>query len=229
MSSQVQNKVAKLRSATGGVAGAVVAPKNEHETKVKEAGSARRNITRKKSGVSEGKYDSRNKKQGGHGKGKWDQLMDGSLDDYVEEIDEDDPLYDEAEHSKYILSGGGEGLDPTGQYDENTERAIYGAMLTLPEFKIRLAESIREYFDSADSDEVIRSLDELKCRTYHSEVVKKAVSLSLDEGPRERELVSRLLTCLHPTPLSSEDIEAGFENLLDSLHDLAIDIPDAKV
>lgn len=227
VSSQVQNRVAKLRNnqPPGGAANSGA----NHETKVKEVGSARRNITRKKSGVNEGKFDSRNKKQGGHGKGKWSEIMDGSLDDYEEPMDENDPLYDEAENGKYILSGGGEVLDPTGQYDANTAKAIYGPMLTLPEFKIRLAESVREYFDSADSDEVIRSIEELKCRTYHGEVVKKAISLSLDEGPRERELISRLLTCLHPNPLSDEDIEAGFDLLLNSLDDLSIDIPDAKV
>jgi len=231
VSSQVQNRTAKIKSKA-------VTPADDnhnetHETKVKEIGSARRNITRKKSGANEGTYDSRNKKQGGHGKGKWDELMDGSMDEYVEPLNEKDPLYDEVEQDgRYVLSGGGGGDsigDPTGQYDENTHKAIYGPMLTLPEFKIRLAESIREYFDSADSDEVIRSIEELKCRSYHPEVVKKAVSLSLDEGPRERELISRLLTCLHPTPLNEEDLEAGFELLLNSLDDLSIDIPDAKV
>lgn len=41
----------------------------EHDTKVKEVGSARRNITRKKSdgAAAGGHYNSRNKKQGGHG------------------------------------------------------------------------------------------------------------------------------------------------------------------
>jgi programmed cell death protein 4 len=53
--------------------------------------------------------------------------------------------------------------------------------------------------------------------------------LSLDKGPRERELISRLLTCLHPNPLEDSDVVKGFEILMDSLDDLAIDIPDAKV
>ena len=39
----------------------------EHETKVKEAGTSRRNITRKKGEGSTQLYDSRNKKQGGAG------------------------------------------------------------------------------------------------------------------------------------------------------------------
>lgn len=199
------------------------------ETKVKEDGSSRRNIIRKKTTVADGNYSAKNKKQGGHGKGKWDDLMDGSLDEFVPAMDENDPLYDETEQAPYILSSGGAGDKLDGIYHAHSDRPIYGNLLTLPEFKIRLMESLREYFDSADGDEVIRSIEELKSKEYHPEVVKKAISLSLDEGPRERELVSRLLTLLHPTPLSDEDMAAGFEKLLDSLEDLSIDIPDAKV
>ena len=71
-------------------------------------------------------------------------------------------------------------------------------------------------------------IDEMKCRDYHPEVVKRAISLGLDAGPRERELISRLLACLHPNPLTDEEMEMGFEVLLDSIDDLVIDIPDAK-
>ena len=218
VSTQVKSKATKAKAPP---------PVVNHETKVKEEGSSRRNITRKKSdGAVTGKYDSRNKKQGGHGKGKWSELQDGSEHDAVLDIDKDDPLYDEAE-DVYILSSGVT-TDATG-YDEVVEKKVYGPMLTLPEFKLQVADILREYFDSADSDEVIRSIEEMQCRPYLPEVVKKAVSISLDEGPRERELVSRLLTCLHPTPLSDDDMAAGFDLLLRSLDDLSIDCPDAKV
>lgn len=226
VSSQVQTKVEKFKLHQAEVEAAVVDV--THETKVKDEGTARRNIIRKKSGASEGNFDSRNKKQGGHGKGKWSDILDGSLDDYVEPMDENDPLYDETQAGRYILTGGGDVAEPSG-FLQQEGKAIYGNMLTLPEFKIRVMEALREYFDSADSDEVIRSIEELRCRAFHPEVVKKAVSLSMDEGPRERELVSRLLTCLHPTPLSEDDMEEGFELLLKGLDELSIDCPDAKV
>mmetsp|Transcript_25065 Transcript_25065/g.37479 ORF Transcript_25065/g.37479 Transcript_25065/m.37479 type:complete len:466 (+) Transcript_25065:343-1740(+) len=205
---------------------------NEHETKVKEVGSSRRNITRKKGG-NEQLYDSKKKKQGGAGKGKWDDRYDGS--DVLMEpdaLDKNDPLYNDFEdETKYILSATNDAVetsDTANGFDPDTERAIYGPLLTLSEFKIRVSESIKEYFDSADADEVIRGIQEMRCKPYHPEVVKRAISLSLDEGPRERELVSRLLTCLHPTPLEDDDVSKGFEVLLDSLDDLSIDIPDAK-
>lgn len=213
-------------------------PVDDHATRKIEEGSSRRNITRKKSDpASTGRFDSRNKKQGGAGKGKWLEPMDGSDHVAVEPLDENDPLYvaeEDADPSSYVLSGGGDadelrrtGADPTA-YDESNDKAVYGPMLTLSEFKIRVSDAVREYFDSSDADEVVRCIDEMKCRDYHPEVVKRAISLGLDAGPRERELVSRLLACLHPNPLTDEEMEMGFEVLLDSIEDLVIDIPDAK-
>ena len=73
-------------------------------------------------------------------------------------------------------------------YDPNLTKPIYGPLLTLSEFKLRVSESIKEYFDSNDADEVLRTIVELKCPQYYSEVVKRVISSSLDEGPREREL-----------------------------------------
>jgi programmed cell death protein 4 len=163
-----------------------------------------------------------------HRKGQWDALDGADMDDIPDALDENDPNYDDfAESGKYILSST-DGAQSTGAELRVDDRIVYGPMLTKSEFKIRVGDIVKEYFDSGDADEVIRSIDELKCQKYHEEVVKKAISLSLDEGPRERELVSRLLTCLHPYPLEDEQMTAGFDILLDSLEDLSIDIPDAK-
>ena len=69
ISSQVKKKTAKL---TNGSNNSVVEDKDkvhkvsEHETQVKETGSSRRNITRKKGG-NENIHDSKKKKQGGAG------------------------------------------------------------------------------------------------------------------------------------------------------------------
>jgi programmed cell death protein 4 len=187
---------------------------------VKE-GTSKRNITRKK---TDGNFDSLHKKQGGHGKGKWkDEIM---FDEAVQPLDENDPLYDETE-GKYVLSSH---EDPESRnFDESEGKPLYGPMLTESEFKLQVHENLKEYFDSCDTDEVIRSIEELKCREYHPDVVKKAISISLDKHPRERELVSRLLTCLHPAPLTDQCMEEGFNVLLDSLDDLTTDVPDAKV
>mmetsp|Transcript_2748 Transcript_2748/g.3654 ORF Transcript_2748/g.3654 Transcript_2748/m.3654 type:complete len:444 (+) Transcript_2748:206-1537(+) len=228
VSSQVKKKTSSLNGNDS--AGGSNHKNSEHETKVKEVGTSRRNIIRKKGG-NEHLYDGKKKKQGGAGKGKWDEQLDGSDALHTSEaIDKDDPIYDNFEdETKYVLSGGNDTLaEEENGYDPVADRVVYGPMLTLSEFKIRVSESIKEYFDSADSDEVIRGIQEMRCKQFHPEVIKRAISLSLDEGPRERELVSRLFTCLHPIPLEDADLSKGFEVLLDSLEDLSIDIPDAK-
>lgn len=218
VSAQVKAKTEKYNNKANGVPTAITVDE-QHATKTKE-GTAKRNINRKK---TEGTFDSRNKKQGGHGKGQWKE--DIIYDDEIEPMDEKDPLYDETE-GKYVL---GSHEDPESRnYDPNEGRVVYGPMLTLSEFKLQVHQNLEEYFDSCDTDEVIRSIEELKCREYHANVVKKAISISLDKHPRERELVSRLLTCLHPTPLTDKDMEEGFNILLDSLDDLITDVPDAS-
>jgi hypothetical protein len=212
-----------------------------YDTKVKD-GTAKRNIVRKKTADKDsGHFNSVHKKYGGHGKSQWqDSMMDPS---YAIEIpiDEKDPIYDEAEDlDRYILvSSSGTTNNGNGtlnnqevlkrRYDPNTSRAIYGPLLTLSEFKVQLVECIKEYFDSCDTDEVIRTVQELGCPEYYSEIVKKAISYAMDMGPRERELVSRLLSCLHPNPMSLEELQAGFVILLDGMDDLSKDVPDAKV
>ena len=101
------------------------------------------------------------------------------------------------------------GASPSA-YNANNNKANYGPMLTLSEFKIRVSDAVREYFDSSDANEVVRCINEMKCRNYHPEVAKHAISLELDARPRERELVSRLLACLHPNPLADEEMEMVF-------------------
>ena len=226
ISSEAQAKAAKVVAKTS----EPKAVEDEHETKVVE-GTAKRNITRKKTADKDtGNFNSAFKKQGGHGKGQWKEMMDPS---YAEKdpIDEKDPIYDEAEDSsRYILSSieAGDAAEKRG-YDPGTSKAVYGPLLTLSEFKLQLTECIHEYYDSADTDEVIRTLEELGCQEYHSEIVKRAVSLALDKSSRSRELTSRLLTCLHPTPMTMSDMTTGFEKLLDSMEDLQTDVPDAAV
>jgi len=214
-----------------------VKPADEHATRNLEEGSARRNITRKKTDAKDtGRHDSRNKKQGGAGKGRWDPMSEAYEGDL--KLDRDDPMYvpeEDDEPTSYVFSSSEAGSESRHSgaapdaYDAANDKAVYGPMLTLSEFKIRVSDAVREYFDSSDADEVVRCIHEMKCNEYHPEVVKRAISLGLDEGPRERELVSRLLACLHPVPLTDEEMGMGFEVLLDSIDDLVIDIPDAKV
>jgi len=143
---------------------------------------------------------------------------------------EKDPLYDDQnQQHDYFLSSSNQSTNvaSTVVEEDNVTKKVYGPMLTLPEFKIRIMDSLREYFDSSDIDEFLLSLEELRCPEYHSEVIKRAICLACDEGPRERELTSRLFTELHPRFLSDKDVNDGVEHLLEGMDELCIDLPDA--
>lgn len=199
---------------------------------------------------SVGKYDNRKKKMGGTGKGlrntddpRYDAATTAILllGNSPTTVDVHDPLYQpevDDDPNSYVLSSGGGGSGGSGEKTmmkrmssgtSNDIITIAGPLLTLNEFKIRISDTIREYFDSSDVNEVVRCIAELSCYEYHPEVIKRAVSLGLDAGPRERELISQLLACLHPNPLTDNEMEKGFGLVLDSIDDLCIDIPDAKV
>jgi programmed cell death protein 4 len=101
-------------------------------------------------------------------------------------------------------------------------------MLTLSEFKRRVTAALEEYFDSEDCAEAIRAIAELACPDYHYEVVKRAISLALDRGDRDRELVSRFLSASYPSLLPVEQLGKGFERLFEYVDDLELDVPGAS-
>lgn len=53
----------------------------------------------------------------------------------------------------------------------------------------------------------------------------RAISMSLDEKEKERELVSRLLSSLYPEQLTSDMVGKGFERLFETVDDLQLDAP----
>jgi len=196
------------------------------ETKTKEEGSSRRNITRKKSAPEVARN---NKKQGGAGKNKW-RLDDGSDAVYQPPSDEKDPLYDafEDDQNGYVLSSAGVEVVPgTAPTAVVGAAPVYGPALLLPEFKRRIDDALREYFESGDADEVVRAAREMQCGEYHAEIVKRVIGLSLDHGPREREATSRLIATGLAELLTAGDVRAGFEKLCGSVDELAVDVPDA--
>lgn len=100
--------------------------------------------------------------------------------------------------------------------------------MTLSEFKQRLRPIFAELWVSADLVECARSLEELQCPEYNFEVVKRAISLSLDKRDAERELVSKLISRLYPDFFSTNQIAKGFERLFEQADDLELDVPSAK-
>ena len=137
--------------------------------------------------------------------------------------EDDDP-------SSYVLSGGGGGeAYSAGNGGAGGAAGVVPAAgapeawITVPRnrtppgpcrnSKHGASDAIREYLDSSDPDEVVRLRPRAEMPTVsHPEAAERAISLGCDEGPRERELVSRLLACLHPDPLTDGETEAGFRD-----------------
>ena len=69
---------------------------------------------------------------------------------------------------------------------------------------------------------------ELNIPEYSYELVKRAVSLSLDRTDRERELVSQLFSLGYPDLLSTNTIGKGFERLFELADELEKDAPSAR-
>ena len=168
-------------------------------------------------------------------------------------------------------AGGGDGGGDAAAAPASAPR------LNLSGFKKRVVPVIAEFFDSEDFDEVARYEHArcVWCRTcspdlaavpdarraravldlgtpfFHYELVKRAVTMSMDKNDRERELASRLIStlcvaspavvwlwgsasratrpscCRYPKVLPMDQIGKGFERLLELADDLELDNPDA--
>jgi programmed cell death protein 4 len=71
-------------------------------------------------------------------------------------------------------------------------------------------------------------VSELQCPEYSYELVKRAVSKSLDRSDREREQISQLISSSYPELLSTNMIGKGFERLFELADELVKDVPSAR-
>ena len=104
----------------------------------------------------------------------------------------------------------------------------------LADFKRGVSGTLVELFSSGDIGEAISSIDELKCPQYAHDIVKRAISLSLDRTETERELISKFFLAAHQsttlpttTLLSTATAAEGFKRVLQSVEELQIDAPGA--
>lgn len=110
---------------------------------------------------------------------------------------------------------------------EAASGGVGGAGITLAEFKAAITPVLDEYFECEDVAECQRSVTELNAPFFHFELVKRAMTMSMDKRDRERELTSKLLSALYGKTLTMEQIGKGFERLFELYTELVKDIPDA--
>jgi hypothetical protein len=98
-----------------------------------------------------------------------------------------------------------------------------------PLLKAEIKLLLNEYLNSGDINEAIDCVRRLEAPHFGHEIVKRAVVLALDGRQMQRAMMSALLTELVLSgALSSEQVELGFERLVEELDDLELDTPGAK-
>ncbi|XP_076907065.1 MA3 DOMAIN-CONTAINING TRANSLATION REGULATORY FACTOR 1-like [Bidens hawaiensis] len=101
--------------------------------------------------------------------------------------------------------------------------------ITVEEVKKRISDLLREYVESGDTSEACRCIRQLGVAFFHHEVVKRALVLAMENRAAEP-LISKLLKEASEEGLISlSQMVKGFARLHDSLDDLALDIPSAKL
>jgi programmed cell death protein 4 len=102
-------------------------------------------------------------------------------------------------------------------------------VFSLEDFKIKCKETIKEYFESGDKEEVAQQLIEFNDPGLHNAFVKILVQLAMDRNDREREMASVLICELFQSSvISQEQIEFGFKKIISSAEDMTLDIPEAS-
>eukprot|EP01018_Ginkgo_biloba_P010374 Gb_01138 [translate_table: standard] len=176
----------------------------EHHTKHGASGAKTHAGGAKHEKRSHSGRNGRPKKSGSGGKGTWGGLLDTDGDLHV---DRNDPNYN-SEEEPYQLVGA-------------------TVSQSLEEYKGKVGSIIEEYFATDDVSSTAADLTDLGCPSYHHYFVKKLISMAMDRHDREKEMAAVVLSALYADVIEPEQVSKGFNKLLESADDLALDIPDA--
>jgi len=148
------------------------------------------------------------KKGGGGGKGTWGK--NGAV--YEEESDDpQDPNYD----------------SETGKPEDLVMQEVIPD-LTSAEFDEVVTPLLQEYFEHGLTYEVTGPLKELNITHLKHRIVYLTVTIAMEKKGAQRELASVLLSDLYgERVICEQEMELGFQALLNALDELKLDTPDA--
>ncbi|KAG0492812.1 hypothetical protein HPP92_006210 [Vanilla planifolia] len=113
---------------------------------------------------------------------------------------------------------------------ELVERKWGGStQLTVEEAKKKISDLLREYLESGDTGEACRCIRELGVPFFHHEVVKRALTFAVETRSSQSLVFKLLKETADEGLVSSSQMSKGFARLSESLDDLTLDIPSAKV
>ncbi|XP_075494347.1 MA3 DOMAIN-CONTAINING TRANSLATION REGULATORY FACTOR 1-like [Primulina tabacum] len=100
--------------------------------------------------------------------------------------------------------------------------------LTVDEVKKKISDLLREYVESGDTPEACRCIRELGVSFFHHEVVKRALVLAMEIQTAEPLILKLLKEAADEGLISSSQMVKGITRIVESLDDLALDVPSAK-
>lgn len=147
------------------------------------------------------------KKGGAGGKGTWGAPGDELFEDgHCRDVK--DPNYDSESEDEYVVD-------------------MIKPKISIEELNKILEPVLLEYYDNGNTEEVIRTINEMDVNAEKSQILEIAISKALDHKAAHREMTSVLISDLYGKILSSNDVSSGFDSILNNLAELTIDTPEA--
>lgn len=100
---------------------------------------------------------------------------------------------------------------------------------TVEDLKYKINDLLTEFVVSGDIKEACRCIKDLNVPHFHHEIVKRAVIMAMEKRQAEGRLLDLLKTTAEEGLINSSQISKGFGRIIDSVDDLSLDIPNAKV
>uniref|UniRef100_A0A1J3HF14 Programmed cell death protein 4 n=1 Tax=Noccaea caerulescens TaxID=107243 RepID=A0A1J3HF14_NOCCA len=112
---------------------------------------------------------------------------------------------------------------------ELVERRWGGTTRTsVEEVKKKIDDILNEYVETGETYEACRCIRELGVSFFHHEVVKRALITGMESSAAEPLVLKFLKEAASENLINSSQMVKGFSRLMESLDDLALDIPSAK-
>ncbi|XP_020103812.1 uncharacterized protein LOC109720881 [Ananas comosus] len=100
--------------------------------------------------------------------------------------------------------------------------------ITVEEVKDKINNLLVEYLASGDKKEACRCIKELKVPFFHHEITKRALILAMEKQAAETAILDLLKLAYEEGVINSSQISKGFNRLIETIDDLALDIPKAR-
>lgn len=99
---------------------------------------------------------------------------------------------------------------------------------TVEDVKANINNLLKEYVVSGDKKEAYRCIKDLKVPFFHHEIVKRSIIMAMERRQAEGRLLDLLKEAAEVGLINSSQMTKGFSRMIDTVDDLALDIPNAQ-